>query len=192
MKLYTEELAAILTEKLLENDKLINNNLESKIQTVADNQSTITITRTQKDNGVVITITDSNGTSSTTLYDGKGVQVAKIEPIIGGNRVTFSYNSDDGTSQSSAMEVMNGENGVSIVNAQVTTNNVLMLELSDGSTINAGQIIANSDTLTLDNYYTIEQTDEKFVQKLELDTLIDKYLDSNLIPIESEKIYKLF
>lgn len=191
MKLYTEEIATILTEKLLENDKSINDDLNAKIQSVADNQSTITITRTPQDNGVIITVIDSNGSNSTTLYDGSDVKVAKIEPIVGGNRVTFSYIAD-GISKTSSMEVMNGEKGVSIVNAQVTNNNVLMLELSDGTTINAGQIIANSGALTLDNYYTIEQTDGKFVQKIELNTLIQNYWDSNFTPIESEDIHKLF
>lgn len=192
MKLYTEEIATILTEKLLENDKSINDDLSAKIQDISDSQSTITITRTPQDNGVIITVMDSKGLNSTTLYDGSNVQVAKIEPIVGGNRVTFSYTSDEGAPQTSSMEIMNGEKGVSIVKAQVTTNNVLMLELSDGSTINAGQIIANSSTLMLDNYYTISQTNEKFIEKLELDTLVQKYLNSNFTPIESEDIHNLF
>lgn len=123
---------------------------------------------------------------------GKNVQVAKIEPIIGGNRVTFSYTLDDGTSKISSMEVMNGEQGTSIVGANIIDDNVLILELSDGQTITAGQITVDSSKLTLDNYYTMEQSNEKFVQKLDLNTLIQNYLDSNFQPIGSEEIKKLF
>lgn len=123
---------------------------------------------------------------------GKNVQVAKIEPIIGGNRVTFSFTLDDGTNKTSFMEVMNGEKGTSIVGANIIGNNILILELSDGQTITAGQITVDSSKLTLDNYYTMEQSNEKFVQKLDLNTLIQNYLDSNFQPIGSEEIKKLF
>lgn len=71
MKLYTEEIAMILTEKLLKNDKSINDNLMAKIQNIANDQSTITVTRTAEDDGVIITVIDSDGTNSITLYDGK-------------------------------------------------------------------------------------------------------------------------
>lgn len=123
---------------------------------------------------------------------GKNVQVGKIEPIIGGNRITFVYYDDSDIQKISSMEVMNGEQGVSIVNANVTDGNILVLELSDGQTITAGQISVDSSKLTLDNYYTIEQTDKKFIQKLDLNTLIQNYLDSSFQPIGSEDIRKLF
>lgn len=123
---------------------------------------------------------------------GKNVQVGKIEPIIGGNRITFVYYDDSDIQKISSMEVMNGEQGVSIVNANVTDENFLVLELSNGQTITAGQITVDSSKLTLDDYYTIEQTDEKFVQKLELNTLIQNYMDSTFQPIEFEEIKNLF
>lgn len=190
-KVYTEELALQLTELLLNNDKLIQNDLIRKIEKISGDFS-ISLSRTDTDNGSIITIKNGDTIQNIVINDGKNVQVAKIEPIIGGNRVTFSYTSDDGITQTSSMEVMNGEAGTSIVNAKIVSNNVLILELSDGSIINAGQIVVNADSLTLDDYYTIEQTDKKFVQKLELDTLIQNYLDSTFIPIESEDIHKLF
>lgn len=40
---------------------------------------------------------------------GKNVQVSSITPITGGNRVTFSYTLDDGTTQTSYMDVLNGK-----------------------------------------------------------------------------------
>lgn len=39
---------------------------------------------------------------------GKNVTISSIIPIDGGNRVTFSYTLDDGTTETSALDVMNG------------------------------------------------------------------------------------
>lgn len=126
------------------------------------------------------------------LSNGKNVQVAKIEPIIGGNRVTFTYYDNSNVQQISSMEVMNGENGISIVGANIADENVLTLELSDGQTIIAGKITVNSDELTLNDYYTKEQVNDKFVQKVDLNTLIQNYLDSTFQRIGSEEINNIF
>ena len=40
---------------------------------------------------------------------GKNVTISSIEPIDGGNKVTFSYTLDDGTVKTSTMNVMNGK-----------------------------------------------------------------------------------
>lgn len=126
------------------------------------------------------------------IPSGKNVQVAKIEPIIGGNRVTFTYYDDSNAQQISSMEVMNGENGVSIVDANVGDENILTLELSNGQTIVAGQITINSDELVLNDYYTKEQINDTFVKKVDLNTLIQNYLDSTFQKIESEEIKNIF
>lgn len=126
------------------------------------------------------------------IQSGKNVQVAKIEPIIGGNRITFLYYDDSNEQKTSSMEVMNGEKGVSIVGADVKEGNILTLELSDGQTIVAGQITVNLDGLVLEDYYTKEQADEKFVRKLDLNTLIQNYLDSTFQKIESDEIKNIF
>lgn len=42
---------------------------------------------------------------------GKNVTVSNVEPISGGNRITFSYTLDDGTGKETSIEVMNGING---------------------------------------------------------------------------------
>lgn len=122
---------------------------------------------------------------------GKNVQVAKIEPIIGGNRVTFSYTLDDGTTKTSAMEVMNGEQGVSVVSANVEKN-FLYLTLSNGEIIPAGEIVIDSSQLDLDNYYTINESNEKFVNRLELTDLINKHLDETFVPVSSDEIKQLY
>lgn len=43
---------------------------------------------------------------------GKNVTISSIEPIDGGNRVTFSYTLDNGTIKTSTMDVMNGKTPV--------------------------------------------------------------------------------
>lgn len=42
---------------------------------------------------------------------GKNCTIQSITPITGGNRVTFSWTKDDGTTQTSTMDVMDGEDG---------------------------------------------------------------------------------
>lgn len=123
---------------------------------------------------------------------GKNIQIAKIEPIVGGNKITFIYYDDSNEQQTSTMDVMNGEKGTSVVGAKIKEDNILILELSDGQEIEAGQIILNLDSIVLDGYYTTQQSDEKFVQKIELNSLIQNYLDSTFQKIESEEIKNIF
>lgn len=42
---------------------------------------------------------------------GKNVTISSITPIDGGNRITFSYTLDNGTTKTSTLDVMNGVNG---------------------------------------------------------------------------------
>ena len=123
---------------------------------------------------------------------GKNVQVAKIEPIVGGNRVTFSYYTDDDVQHSSAMEVMNGEQGVSVISANVGENNLLTFKLSNGETINAGIIQIDESKLNLTNYYNKTQSDVRYVQILELNDLIENYLEENFSVVTQEEIKNLF
>lgn len=62
---------------------------------------------------------------------GKNVQVSSITPIDGGNRVTFSYTLDDGTPQTSYMDVMDGkdaEKGATEEQAQQIKDNADAIE----------------------------------------------------------------
>ncbi len=199
MKLFTEELALELTKKLLQNDKDIRDDLQSKINAVSNGTGggtspIITLARTPEDDGVIITVTDLTGTNSVTVYDGlngKNAQVAKIEPIVGGNKITFTYFDDTDTQQISELEVMNGKDGISVTSARIENGNILYLGLSDGTQINAGSITIDSSNLSLDNYYTKSQVDEKInALKIELDELMDKKLDESVI--SSDDIQKLF
>ena len=99
---------------------------------------------------------------------GKNVQISKIEPIIGGNCITFSYTLDDGTVKTTLLNVMNGEQGVSVIDADVDKN-ILTLKLSNGDIINAGEIKIDSSGLELDNYYTKTDSDELYIRKNDME-----------------------
>ena len=104
----------------------------------------------------------SNKLSDIKNNHGKNVQVSKIEPIIGGNRVTFTYTLDDGTPQNSYLEVMNGEKGVSVISAKIDDKGVLSFTLSNGEILIAGTITIDESKINLENYYTKSESDEKF------------------------------
>ena len=201
MKLFTEELALELTRKLLQNDKDIRDDLQEKINAVSNGTGggtspIITVVRTPEDDGVIITVTDISGSNSVTIYDGlngKNAQVAKIEPIIGGNKITFLYYDDENIQQISELEIMNGKDGISVSSARIENGNKLYLGLSDGSEIEVGTISIDSSNLSLDNYYNKTEIDEKLeTLKIELDDLIDEKLNENVKTISTEEIENLF
>lgn len=61
---------------------------------------------------------------------GKNVIISSIAPILGGNRITFSYTLDDGTVKTSLLDVMDG---LSIVKIDVNSDNTLSYTMSDGT-----------------------------------------------------------
>ena len=134
----------------------------------------------------------SNKLSDIKNNHGKNVQVSKIEPIIGGNRVTFTYTLDDGTPQNSYLEVMNGEKGVSVISAKIDDKGVLSFTLSNGEILIAGTITIDESKINLENYYTKSESDEKFVQTLELDNLIVQKIEEKFIAATNEEIENLF
>lgn len=123
---------------------------------------------------------------------GKNVQVSKIEPIKNGNRVTFTYTLDNGTQTNTYLEVMNGEQGVSVVSASIDETSVLSFTLSNGKKIVAGKITIDSGNINLENYYTKEQTDKKFVQIIELNNLILMKLEEVFEIATNEEIRNIF
>ena len=124
---------------------------------------------------------------------GKNVQVSKIEPIIGGNKVTFTYTLDNGTPKNSYLEVMNGEKGDSVISANIDDETgILSFTLSNGEKIVAGKITIDTGNVNLENYYTKEQTDKKFVQLIELDNLISKKIEETFKIATQEEIKSIF
>lgn len=123
---------------------------------------------------------------------GKNVQVSKIEPIKGGNRVTFTYTLDNGTPKNSYLEVMNGEQGTSVVSANIDETSVLSFMLSNGEKITAGKITIDAGNVNLENYYTKEQVDKKFVQIIDLNNLISKKIEEAFDIATQEEIKNIF
>lgn len=82
---------------------------------------------------------------------GKNVIVSSIDPIEGGNRVTFSYTLDDGTVQESYMDVMDGKDG------------------KDGSEITPEQIQEAVDAYLEENPVEAGATEEQ-VEQIEQNT----------------------
>ena len=131
--------------------------------------------------------------SGTQGENGKNVVVAKVEPIIGGNRVTFSYFDDQQIPRTEAIEVMNGQNGTSIANARIDNGDELILGLSDGNEISAGRISIDPNNINLTNYYTSQEIDLKIDDlKLELDTLIPQKIDEKFENITTNEIDAMF
>ena len=129
--------------------------------------------------------------------NGKNVVVAKIEPIIGGNRVTFLYYDDNNVQQSSSLEVMNGERGVSVVSARIVDDNELILTLSDMSEISAGKITIDSSNLNLEDYYNKTDIDTLLAnQKTDLESYVDKKVEEiiseTVDTVSSDDILNLF
>ena len=101
---------------------------------------------------------------------GKNCTIDSITAITGGHRITFKWTLDDGTEQTSTLDVMdgekgdkgdkgskgdtgatgaNGEDGVSITEAEIDEYGHLILTFSDGDVIDAGQ--ASEGTLVVAN-----------------------------------------
>lgn len=69
---------------------------------------------------------------------GKNVIISSIAPILGGNRITFSYTLDDGTVKTSLLDVMDG---LSIVKIDVNSDNILSYTMSDGTILTSANRI---------------------------------------------------
>lgn len=123
---------------------------------------------------------------------GKNVQVSKIEPIKNGNRVTFTYTLDNGTQTNTYLEVMNGEKGDSVTAASIDETGILSFTLSNGEKIVAGKITIDVGNVNLENYYTKEQANKKFVQIMELDNLILKKIEDVFEIATNEEIKNIF
>lgn len=115
------------------------------------------------------------------LSIGKNVTVSKIEPIVGGNRVTFSYYDGNNKQQSQSIEVMNGTNGTSIASAIIEDGNKLVITLSNGEVMNVGRITIDPSTIDMSShYYTIDETNSRFVTRNEIATIIEETIDDQM------------
>jgi len=104
-----------------------------------------------------------SGTGGT--IKGKNCTISSIDPITGGNRITFAWESDDGTAQTATLDVMDGVDGQTgqtgpagkdgadgapgtngrdgapgrgISSTTIDANNHLIITYTDGNTSDAG------------------------------------------------------
>lgn len=68
---------------------------------------------------------------------GKNCVISNITTITGGQRVTFQWTLDNGDVQTRSIDVMDG---ISITDATIDASNHLILTLSDGNTIDSGEL----------------------------------------------------
>ena len=76
---------------------------------------------------------------------GASAQIQSITPITGGNRITFLWENTAGDTRTSTLDVMNGADGTSVVGANIGAGNHLIITLSNGTSIDAGELPVADD-----------------------------------------------
>ena len=72
--------------------------------------------------------------------DGANCVITNITPIPGGNRVTFQWTEQGGTTRTETMDVMDGTAGKSIQSVQINNQGHLIVYYDDGTTEDAGYV----------------------------------------------------
>lgn len=70
---------------------------------------------------------------------GKNCTIQSKTPIEGGTRITYQWTLDNGTVQTTSVDVMNGEQGVGVESLEIR-NGHLFVTLSDGNELDAGAV----------------------------------------------------
>ena len=70
---------------------------------------------------------------------GKNCTIQSKTPIEGGTRIVFAWSLDNGTVQTTSVDVMNGEQGVGVESLEIR-NGHLFVTLSDGNELDAGAV----------------------------------------------------
>ena len=70
---------------------------------------------------------------------GKNCTIQSKTPIEGGTRIVFAWTLDNGTVQTTSVDVMNGEQGVGVESLEIR-NGHLFVTLSDGNELDAGAV----------------------------------------------------
>jgi len=128
--------------------------------------------------GLITTITfqwtADDGTTRTTdvqVSDGE-TPTMDVTPITNGNRITFTTTDDSIT-----FDVINGEDGVSVVNAQIDEYNHLIITLSDSNEIDCGEIAVDNELSELDDVALTTPSDgDSLVYDAESDKWVNKEL----------------
>ena len=92
---------------------------------------------------------------------GSPCTISKVEEVSDGTEVTFKWTGDNGSTNTRKIKV---KDGISVVNAVIDSNHHLILELSNGNTIDCGEIpiAENAEQISYENtdYPTISNVKE--------------------------------
>lgn len=102
----------------------------------------------------------------------KGLTSGIKSAVVQGTTITFTMNDGsqqvmtfptpvDGKDGLDGKDGKDGKNGIGVKDIEINDDNELICTLSDGQRINAGKIIISSGgSVSLDNYYTKEETED--------------------------------
>ena len=84
---------------------------------------------------------------------GKPCTISSIEPIEGGNKVTYLWTDNAGSTRTSVMIVMDGEDGSEVTAIEIDENNHFVFTFSDGRTIDGGEVpcVDSADKVAYEN-----------------------------------------
>ena len=93
-------------------------------------------------------------------------QLGLVSITVEGTNIILTRN--DGSK--AIVNVPTPKDGISITDVKVK-NNILTCIMSDGTTIEAGEIVIDSSGLKLDNYYTKKDSDELYLKKSDIELI---------------------
>jgi len=84
---------------------------------------------------------------------GKPCTISSIEPIEGGNKVTYLWTDNAGSTRTSVMIVMDGQDGSDVTAIEIDENNHFVFTFSDGRTIDGGEVpcVDSADKVAYEN-----------------------------------------
>lgn len=130
-KLLTEELALQLTERLLENDKTVNDKLQEKIDNVEKEVPSITATRNEENNGAVITVNSKKVTINDGTDGKDGFSPSVVEDENNTNDVyKLKITTKESVFTTPNLKGKNGDNSSTVGVSQESGN--ALVEKSDG------------------------------------------------------------
>jgi len=107
---------------------------------------------------------------------GKPCTIKKIEPIEGGNRVTFQWTGDSGAVQTLSLNIKDGKDAPTITNVELDALNRFVVSLSDGTSYTTAAIDFEQDPTNI-TYANVKEPTVTNVKQA-LDELINKKIEN--------------
>ena len=131
---------------------------------------------------------------------GAPCKVESIVPIQGGQRITLSWETDDGIKETQSFDVMDGEDGadgIGISSVSINGSYHLIVTYSNGTSVDAGSVVPDYEQLqNLPEINGVQLTGDKSIEDLGLVNNDTTYMDNGgavaISCITSEQIAALF